>query len=270
MSFATPLRGFQTGKLEARRPAGLNDFKTYFATALGPPPEQAHYGAEVKVPWQMDGNGPDPAVTIAPAGWGGCGDCVVAGSAHYLTMSNFDEGGDADAVPTANAAVETYCQLAGCTTAELFADPAKYDTGLDISSALQAWHTTGLFGVKLGAYAPVDYTDLDDVRNGLYLCGGLIIGIQLPQSAEQQFPNEWNYVAGSPNLGGHCITLSGYNATTVWGETWGELIAITWEFLQKYMDEAWAPVSAQAIEKGTGPNGLNVAQLQADLAALDS
>ena len=269
---ATPTKGFKLGKLAPRRLVGVGEFKTYFEEALPAPPPQAHYGARVTVPWQMDANGPDPTVTLpgVPPGWGGCGDCVVAGMAHALTIANFEEGKVRDQIPSANTVVETYCTLAGCTPAELFSDPDTYDTGLDIANSLAAWQTSGLFGCKLGLYAPVDYTNMDDIKNALYLAGGLVIGIQVQQAQEQQFPGEWRWEPDSEVLGGHCITITGYTTSQglFWGTTWGALIPMSEDFLTHAMDEAFALVSAQAIAHGKGPTGLNVAKLEADLKLL--
>jgi hypothetical protein len=250
----------------------MGDFKSYFPKALPAPPPQAHYGGRVTVPWGMDANGPDPSVTIpgVPEGWDGCGDCVVAGLAHSLTIANFEEGKVTDPVASANTCVETYCQLLGCTTGELFDDPEDYDNGLDIASSLQAWNTSGLFGVKLGALAPVNYQNMNDVKSALYLGGVVVIGIQVQQAQEDQFPHTWRWVPGSPILGGHCIILTGYTTAQklFWGVTWGALIDMTEDFLVNAMDEAFAVVSAQAIKDGKGPTGLNIAQLEADLKQL--
>ena len=54
----------------------------------------------------------------------------------------------------------------------------------------------------------------------IYLAGGLAIGIQLPQSAESQFPNEWTWTPNRQTLGGHCVWLTGYTATYVALVTW--------------------------------------------------
>jgi len=116
-------RGFHLGKLDPVFPEGLDYFHSYFETPPPAPPAEAHYAYKVKVPWQMDGNGPDPAVTVAPRGWNGCGDCVICGLAHSLTTANFWENGVTDPVPSANTVVETYCQCAGCTPHQLFSEP---------------------------------------------------------------------------------------------------------------------------------------------------
>jgi hypothetical protein len=262
------------GKLAAKRP-DLPDFKTYFEEALPAPPPHAHYGARVTVPWGMAANGPDPTVTLpgVPPGWGGCGDCVVGGGFDHFTLSNnynFGSHGPQDAAWSSNTDVEVYCKLAGCTPEQLFTNPDQYDTGLEISTAFTTWTKTAFNGIKLGAYAPVDYTNLDDVKNAIYLCGSANVGVQLPQSAEDQFPHTWTYVPGSQILGGHDVLLTGYDSPTkmFWAVTWGALIGVTEEFLSNYLDEAYACVSDQAIKAGKGPTSLKIAALEADIKQL--
>ena len=267
----TPVHGFKLGKLEPVA-SGVDEFKAYFPETIPAPPPQAHYGGLVTAPWLMLANGPDSTVTLAgtPPGWGGCGDCVVAGMGHYDLMSNYDDHGATEPTVNANEAVTTYCRLANCTPEELFTDPNTYDTGLNIGTSLQTWHKPGLFGSKIAFEADVNYQNMNDVKNALYLCGGVIIGIQVPESAEEQFPGTWTYVPGSPILGGHCFTLSGYNSAEkmFWGETWGTLIGITEEFLLNYMDEVHAVVSGQAVKAGKSPTGLLIPKWEADLKTL--
>jgi hypothetical protein len=269
--FALP-SGRCTGKLPARD-SGLPEFKSYLSAAPPSPPSQAHYGGRVKVPWGMDGNGPDPSVTILGPNFEGVGDCVPTACAHFDLMSNYDEANQ-EPVEYGNAVVSTYCQLLDITPAELEANPAL-DTGCDIATVLQTWATTGLYGTKIAGYAPVDLTSLTDLQQGLAFAGGLVIGVNLPVSAESQFPGEWTYEAGSPILGGHCVLLTGYDGENFSGCTWGQLIEIEWEFLANYLDEAYAVVSPQAATSGQGPDpyygaaNLDLAQLQADIASLD-
>lgn len=248
----------------------FGEFKTYFPDTLASPPAYAHWGGRVTVPWQMDGNGPDPQVTIMPAGWSGAGDCVEAGKAHFLTTQNYNEYGYSVPVPTANAVIEQYCTYQGCTPAQLAADPNTYDNGEDITTSLTQWTTTEEYGVKLAFTAPVNYKSQTDLQNGIYLAGGLLVGIQLPQSAENQFPNEWTYQSGSPNLGGHCIWLCGYTSQYVALVTWGALIQCTWQFLLNYIDEAHALVSPQAVAAGKSPTGLLLPKWESDLRAISS
>jgi hypothetical protein len=266
MSTVTTPRGFKLGKLDPVR-SPFQEFKTYFAEALPAPPTSAHWGRLVRAPWGMLGNGPDPSVTIAPPGWGGAGDCVEAGKAHALLTANYDEAGRI-VIPSSNEVIEQYCVAQNCTPDQLFSDPSQYDNGEDITTSLTTWCTTEEYGVKLGFTAPVSIGSEDDIKNAIYLGGGLDIGIQLPQSAEEQFPNEWTWQPASPTLGGHDVWLTGYTEDYVSLVTWGQLIRCTWQFLKNAMDEAHVVVMPQAITAGKGPTGLAIAQWESELAEL--
>ncbi len=265
-SVRTP-RGFYLGKLDPV-PSPFSEFKTYFETAPGTPPPQAHWGGLVKVPWQMDGNGPDPDVTIAPPGWPGCGDCVEAYKAHGLTNANFDEDGQTDPVPTANAVVEEYAAYQHCTPAELFADPGQYDNGEDMTNSLLGWCKHTQYGAKLALEAPIKYSSQPDLKNGIYLGGGIGLGIQIQEAQDEQFPGTWDWVPGSPIIGGHAIWVSGYDADFVYLVTWGALIKATWNFVANAADEAHAAIFPQAVAAGKAPSGLLIARWEADLHGL--
>jgi len=267
LSTVTTPRGFKLGKKDPV-PSPFGEFSSYFDGGLGTPPAYAHWGARVRAPWQMDGNGPDPEVTIAPAGWGGAGDCVKCGEAHALVTANYDAAGHTDPPPSANAVVEAYCAAQGCTPEQLFSDPTTYDNGEDISTSLTSWAQGEIYGVKLPFTAPVASNQKADLQNGIALGGGLLVGIQLPQSAEDQFPNEWTWEPSSPILGGHCVWLTGYTDTYVALVTWGQLIQCTWDFLSNTIDEAHAVVMPQAIAAGKGPTGLLIPKWEADLENL--
>jgi hypothetical protein len=170
--------------------------------------------------------------------------------------------------PTANQVVTQYSVSQGCTPAQLFADPNTYDNGEDITNSLTGWAKNPQYGVKLPFTAPVSAGNQDDLKNGIYLGGGLLVGIQLPQSAEDQFPNEWTWQPSSPNLGGHCVWLTGYTDEYVALVTWGALIRATWQFILETIDEAHALVLPQAVAAGKSPTGLQIAKWESDLAAL--
>ncbi len=264
MPVITTPRGFKLGKNEpVASPFG--EFKTYLTESLGTPPSSAHWGGRVTIPWAMDGNGPDDEVTIAPAGWPGCGDCTEVGKRNFLAVSDFDAYGQSVTVPTPNGVVEQYCVAQGCTPAQLFSDPDKYDNGEDETNTLTTWCQTEEYGVKLPFTAPVNPKVQGDLMWGMALSGGLYIGLQLPQSAEDQFPNEWIWQPSSPILGGHCVYLTGYTDTYVALVTWGQLIQCTWQFLMNTIDEAHALVSPQALAAGKGPSGLLLPKWEADL-----
>jgi hypothetical protein len=257
-------RGFYLGKNDPVE-SPFKEFKSYFADTLPAPPSSAHWGGRVTTPWQMDGNGPDPQLTIAPAGWSGCGDCTEVGKRNFLAVENFNEYGHTVVVPTPDQVVQQYCVAQGCTPEQLFSNPSQYDNGEDETTTLTTWCQTEEYGVKLAFTAPVNVKSQDDIKNAIYLAGGLYIGIQLPQSAEQQFPNEWTWDPSSPIEGGHCVYLTGFSESYVALVTWGELIQCTWEFLMNVIDEAHVLVSPQAVAAGKSPTGLLLQNWESDL-----
>ena len=260
---------YQLGKKDAVQ-SPFKDFKSYFAEALPAPPTEAHYGHQVTTPWQMDGNGPDPSLNLPgiPANWPGCGDCTEVGKRNALATANFSEYGHTVTVPTSNQVVAQYCAAQGCTPAQLAADPNTYDNGEDEVTTLTNWCQSPQYGVKLGFTAPVNHASVPDIKTALWMCGGLYIGIQLPESAEQQFPNEWTWNPSSSTAGGHCVWLTGYTADYVALVTWGQLIQCTWQFLMNTIDEAHALVLPQAIAAGKSPTGLLLSKWESDLNEL--
>lgn len=269
MPTVTP-RGYFLGKKDPVE-SPFREFKAYFEEALPAPPPDAHWGHLVTAagePWQMDGNGPDPEVTIAPKTWPGCGDCVECGKVHFLKLGNYDDHHHTVPLPSPNGVVEQYCAYQKCTTAELFSDPTQYDDGEAITTSLLGWCEDEEYGCKLPFTAPVTPHSVTDVKNAIYLGGGLLIGIQLPQNAETEFPNEWTWTPQSPILGGHCVLLTGYAEEYVALVSWGQLIKCTWEFLTNTIDEAHALVLPQMVAAGKTPSGLSIAKWESDLREL--
>ena len=269
MSVVTTPRGFKLGKHDpVESPFG--EFKSYFAASLGAAPSSAHWGGKVTVPWGMLANGPDSTVTLpgTPSGWGGAGDCVEAFKIHALLNANYDEDGPVEPDADSNDAVLQYCAAQGCTPAQLFADPTQYDNGEDMTNSLVGWSKATEYGCKLAFTSTVGIKNLDDIRNAIALGGGVGIGIQLPQSAEDQFPNEWTWQPSSPILGGHAIWLCGYTEDYVALVTWGALIQATWQFIQNTIDEGHVVILPQMVAAGKTPSGLLLAKWEADLKAL--
>lgn len=273
MTTITTPRGFKLGKLDPVA-SPFKPFKAYLApTPAAQTQSQAHYGGLVRTPWQMDGNGPDPEVTLpgVPPNWPGAGDCVAVGKRNLSVTSNYTAFGQVAMVPTPNDVVSQYCVDVNCTPEQLFTDPDQYDTGEDITTSLTKWCTTEEYGDKLGFTAQVDPSSQGDVLNGLFLGGGLLIGLQLRENNEQEFPGTWTWNAQSQVIGGHCVELTGYDLTRqmAWLVTWGQLIGITFQCLFNSMDEAHVYATAQAIAAGKGPTGLLLPAWQADLDALN-
>jgi hypothetical protein len=196
------------------------------------------------------------------------GDCVAAASGHMQQQWNFYAGHSWQ--PTDADILASYEAVGGY-------DPGNpnTDNGMDMLSYLQWWKSTGLGGRKIGAYLAVDWTNLVEVRQAIQLFGNVYLGVQLPVTAQGQ--NAWTvanggvYSAnGAPgSWGGHCIPLMASSAETHTCVTWGMSLKMSHKFLEDYGDEAFCVLSQDWIETaGVAPSGFDIAQLQADLAAL--
>lgn len=251
-----PRKAGKRGRLAPVPVVGVAELKAYAATPLPAPPAAV---APPKVAeWGMDGNGPDPTVTI-PGDESGVGDCTIAGAAHGVLAWNA-EVGTKDAVPSADQVVTQYFALTGGP-----------DNGLACTTVLQTWRTTGLFGTnKIAAWAPVNHKQIIDLHQAVDAYGACYIGVNLPDSAETQFENNepWSYV-GDPPTGGHCVTIVGYEASYVYVVSWGALVPVTYPWLSAYLEEAYAIVPQEFVEAGKGPT-LNLAALQADLDSMNA
>ena len=77
-------------------------------------------------------------------------------------------------------------------------------------------------------------------------------------------------VPGAQIEGGHYVPVVALpTANMIQVITWGALQGMTQAFYEKYCDEAWAILSPEMLSTGgTSLEGLNLAQLQADVAAL--
>lgn len=229
------------GKKLAHFPHALSDFASY---SLGRLPKPMTGFRAPPLSWGMLGNDTK-------------GDCVPAGGAHELMANNrlFHEH---DQQPTEAAVVRQYLELTGGA-----------DTGLVMADFMREWSRIEMFGInKIAGYAPIRGVNLVGLQTAICYYGGALIGVQLPESAQTQFDEDkpWTYAAGSPNEGGHCIYLCGYDSTFFKAVTWGRLIDVSPMFLHHYLDEAWCVISQELVEAQKDSLGVDLKTLQDDLA----
>ncbi|MGH6876536.1 MAG: hypothetical protein ACREHV_04055, partial [Rhizomicrobium sp.] len=75
----------------------------------------------------------------------------------------------------------------------------KPDNGLSIDDALLSWTQGNVpelvtMAGQAAAFAKVDQDNLTEILQCIYVYGHVIIGVALPQSAENQFPRIWKVV----------------------------------------------------------------------------
>ena len=205
---------------------------------------------------------------LPDTGWGMLGndeygDCVWAGLAHAVMLWNKSAGRDVSF--TTAGVLSDYSACTGFNP-----DDPSTDQGTDIRTAMEYLRTTGVVDAtkarhKSAAYVNVG-TSLTELNKALYIFGAVVIGLNLPDSAQSQFPGTWSYVAGSQIDGGHCVVITDRNLFNHKLVTWGDRINVGHRFLTHYVEEAWAIATPDFLNSsGAAANGFDMAQLTADL-----
>jgi hypothetical protein len=232
----------------------------YLTSALPPPPASClDFRAVPADAWPMDGNAT-------------YGDCTMAGAAHLI--QEWTEV--AQRVPVIlpdDEVTQDYLMLTG-----------GKDTGLDLLTVLNWWRQTGFGGAtgQIHAFAQIQLAPSSMIETAIYLFGGAYLGLALPDFAVTPpadgslldipwtLPSSGMAPPANP-ANGHCVAAVGYDTQNLYVVTWGGIKAMSWGFYQAYADEAFAIASEDWMTSGGAtPTGLNLAQLEEDLADVTS
>lgn len=197
------------------------------------------------------------------------GDCTCAAFCHCVNAwSKYSTG--KELIPGNGVPLSMYETVGHYVPGEPWTDQ-----GCVISDILAYATNIGVPpGQKLLAHAQMRRTDVLSMNQALQLYGSVYLGVNLPESAEDQFAEgkPWTYVKGSPNAGGHCVVLQKMDAHALGNYsvvTWGALQQVTTEWMNTYLEEAWIMLSPEWLTaKGGSITGVNTSQLQADMALL--
>lgn len=243
---------YKLGRKPATRPIGLKDLRCYTkADAFPAPPDTFGDLAVLQaISWGMDLNDTE-------------GDCVIAAKDHLIAVWNVLFG-QSDPRPTIDQIGSLYKQL------------SPDDTGCNEADVLKLWQTEGVWGNKIAAYGPLDHRSVLELKQGVAFFGAIDLGIACPDSAQEQFGEQeqsgqlvpWTVVPGATVEGGHDICSVGYTLDGHICVTWGTIVLVTWDFLRAYLEEAWAPLSQELVEKGSDTLGLDVPTLLKDLPSV--
>jgi hypothetical protein len=197
------------------------------------------------------------------------GDCVTAQHAHQTYRFEFFEQKKQITITDTDVRTQYLKETGG------------QDTGLNMLTSLKFWRQTGfLIGGKLYkiyAFATIDWKNHNEVKLACMLFNGVCFGMQVPKSAMDQTNSRqpWTVVADDGgNEGGHAVYMLKWlkivsvNAIGPVILTWGLLQQATWEFWDKYVDEAYAIIDDRDswVDQATDP--LNIPALQAYLAQI--
>jgi len=222
-----------------------------YTTKLEPPPISVDYATATervlgRTTWGMMANDR-------------LGDCSCAALGH--AEQTWEAIGHGKKFTPTNRAVEALYWATGTE-----------DNGRYLLDVLNYVHNKGIFRHKLHAFAEINLTDMDDVRNAIYLFGCAYIGLALPKSAQTQ--KLWDIVNtpdGNPGTwGGHCVEVVAYDPSYLECITWGIRTKMTWSFFHRYCDEGYALISQSWLTKNKSPQGFAMGQLNSDLSDVAS
>jgi hypothetical protein len=191
------------------------------------------------------------------------GDCVIAGRAHQTLRFEDIEQGSVLMITDKDVLNEYFKETGGP------------DTGLVVLDSLNEWRHMGWKvnkrTYKIQAYAEVRFKNHSEMRRAIFADIGMGLGLQLPKSAQKQIQTgqPWTVTTGPDarpgSWGGHYVYVSGYNPGGPVCVTWGRKQQMTWAWLDKYCDEAYAIFDAKDSFK---KSIINKAKITASLNAL--
>ena len=235
-------KGIQTHMLFklGKAPAKADRRNLMFATLVRAP---------VPAPNEYDFDLVHPGVPTPMFGNDQHGDCVMAGRAHQTLRFELIEQKKVITITDKDVLREYTSETGGP------------DTGLVVLDSLKEWRSKGWrvgkrrYNIK--AFAQIDQTSADEMKGAVYMDIGVGIGLSLPKSAQQQIAagKPWDVTTGpaaAPNSwGGHYVFVPGYTASGPVCVTWGRKQQMTWSFIRKYCDEAYAVFDAADSAKKT-------------------
>ena len=240
------------GKKAALTPAHLPTLSRYAVSAPLPrPPAKVDWSNGV--PWPIFANDQ-------------VGDCVIAAMMHAVAAAQrWSEG--AAVVQPDKIALANYTAFG-----KYLPGHPETDNGLVIAEAMDDWRVNGLTteqGLNR-ARGVARIERLTQLKSALWLFGPLLLGLQMPASAQSQDvwtkPDNLEGDNAPGSWGGHCVLLVGLDADgTASLVTWGAVKRAEAGWLTAYLDEAWIAVQAAWVESGTTPCGVLADHIVADM-----
>lgn len=196
------------------------------------------------------------------------GDCVWAGAGHAI--ESITRYGSGKTVEVTDADVlKGYSDVTGFDPDAGGPGENPTDQGTVISDMLDYWRKVGIAGHKILAHGEIRDPKL--VQPALNLFGCLVLGVDLPDSAQTQFGlgEPWTVVRGAQIEGGHCFVVPYEDKTEPTAITWAAKQLVTPPWWTKYVSEVHAVISPEWIEAtGKCPSGLDEDGLGAQFTAL--
>ncbi len=225
------------------------------------PPLPAMFGHGHDLPqgkWLMLGNGPALSGESVPPNWtgfieaGGCGDCAMADPCHD-EMEAADNSHRPIPPFSIHTCVSQYAELSGY-------DPvtAEGDVGLDMQAVIEHRQKVGIYddnGVRYTIGKAISLREPGNIQSIwelTWLLENVDIGIVVTEAQEMQFNERaqptWDWVAGSPEVGGHAVPVMGKIGCISWAED----VYYTPRFIEHQCEEAHGYIDNERYNKRTG------------------
>jgi hypothetical protein len=202
------------------------------------------------------------------------GDCVIAAMLHYIMAARANIG--KPVIFTTDQALKLYSAITGYDPAQTDANGNNpTDNGTAWTDALAYWQKIGVTLPdgsidKILGWAALDPTSLPQVRQGISIFGGVLIGTNVTSSMMNQFNagQPWNPPFSNDSEGGHGIPWLGFGRLGQTCLTWACRQQMSPDALSQ-VDEGYVVVTEDFINsQGQSPSGLILDALEADLKAI--
>jgi hypothetical protein len=200
------------------------------------------------------------------------GDCVIAGRANLTWRYEWFQQGKQIPISTQDCLNEYWKEQQQTDNCPLLNALNQHpDNGLVMLDSLNKWRKEGwVLGGKaysIYAYAALALTR-DEIQQVICLLNGAYIGINVSQSAMDQFKNGqmWDIVDDDGGIiGGHCIPLLAYDVVGPICVTWAKRQQMSWSFFAKYCDEAYGIVDQKDAWVNNDPLNIDLLQEYLDV-----
>jgi hypothetical protein len=209
-----------------------------------------------------------PADKLSVLGNDVWGNCALAGALGLAQAQSWNVG--KNLVPRTEEAVQAYTQVTGFDPNAGPSGNNPTDNGTVLTDALDFWQKTG-FAIsdsngketihKIDGWFTVDYTSVAMMRWAAWFFGGSYLGVNLPQSAEDDTDN-WIFDPNSPTIGGHCVDRLGEGSAGGKTRSWGMIIPTQQAFYSARVDEAYVVMGPDFL------NSLDKTPLGVDVNAM--
>jgi len=223
-------------------------FGNYLKSSLPAPPAAYNVLAMVYDKLHIS----NPATLFPMDGNDTLGDCTIAALAHSDTVFHGLVG--KKKIISQQDCVKLYMTMTG-----------GVDSGLNELDVLNHWQSQPVDGDKILAFIGIGVKDHVHIQQAIRLFGGVYLGFQVQENAQQEFEARKPWVPAPLTNDGHAVFAVSYDAKGVTVLTWGNTQQGTWAWWDECVDEAYAILPAQAKASNFDP-GFDFAQLQADLA----